>query len=94
MKFAIMISSIRRAAWNTFRAGGLEHVQVVLARLGLDVRALAGQPARRRVHPLAPLLEHLRHRVLSEPVDLQVRVPGPQFARDGQVPAHVTQADR
>jgi hypothetical protein len=37
------------------------------------------------VHPLALLLEHLGHRMLSEPVDLKVRVPGPKFTGDGQV---------
>ena len=44
--------------------------------------------------PLAPLLEHPRHRMLSEPVDLQIRLPGPQFIGDGQVPAHMPEPDR
>jgi hypothetical protein len=44
--------------------------------------------------PFAPLLEHLGHRMLSEPVDLQVRVPGPQFVGDGQVTADVAEPDR
>jgi hypothetical protein len=43
---------------------GPEHVQVVLAGLGLDVRALVGQPPRRGVHELAPLVEQRGHRVL------------------------------
>ncbi len=56
--------------------------------------ALADQPARRRVHPLALLREHPRHRVLSEPVDLKARVPGPQLGGDGQVAPDVAEPDR
>ena len=78
---------MRRMAWNA--------LQVVLAhRLGFDVRALAGQPARRRVHPLAPLLEHQRNRVLGEPVDLQLRVPGTQFGGDSEVAAHMAKPNQ
>jgi len=46
------------------------------------------------VDPLAPLLEHLRDPMLGEPVDLQSRLPGPQFIGDGQVPAYVPEPDR
>ena len=46
----------------------------MLCGLVLEVRRLVGQPRRRRVHPLAAILEHLGHGVLGEPVDLQVGV--------------------
>ena len=72
----------------------LEHVQVMLARLGLDVRALARQRAGRRVYPLAALLQYPGNRRLGEPVDQQVRVPGPQLAGDRQVAAHMAEPDR
>src|SRR3712207_7248000 len=41
-----------------FRSDRLEGVQVVLAGLVLDVCRLVGQVRRRRVDPLAALLEH------------------------------------
>ena len=65
MKFATRISSIRRDR--------VEAVQVVLGRLGLDVPGLVRQLGARRMDPLAARLQHLGHRVLGEPVDLQVR---------------------
>jgi hypothetical protein len=85
MKLATMISSIRRTA--------LEGVQVVLARLGLDVLGLADQEARGRVDALAVLGEQPDHRVLGQPVDLHIGVPDPQLVGDGQVAAGVPEPD-
>ena len=52
----------------------LEAVQVVLGRLALDVARLVRQQGARGVDPLAARLEDARHRVLGQPVDLEVRV--------------------
>ena len=73
---------------------GLEDVQVVLARLGRDVRALVRQESRRRVYPLAALGEQLGDRVLGQPVDLQVRLQRPQLVGDRDVAPDVAEPDR
>ena len=75
-------------------AYGLERVQVVLARLRLEVAALVGEQPRGRVHDLAALLEELRHRRLGQPLDLQVGPPLPHGVGDGEVAADVTEPDR
>ena len=72
----------------------LEGVQVVLGRLGLDVPRLVREFGTRRVDPLAVGLEHLRDRVLGEPIDLEVGVQPPQFVGDRDVALRVAQADR
>ena len=55
-------------------ADRLERVEVVLGRLGRDVRRFRGELRAQRVDPLAARLEHGGDRVLGEPVDLEVRV--------------------
>ena len=87
MKLATRISSIRRTR--------LEGVQVVLAGLGLDVRALAGQPAATPGAPARRARSSTRvDRVLGQPVDLQVRVQLAQLVGDGEVAADVPEPDR
>ncbi len=85
MKLAISTSSMRRMAWKA--------VEIVLARLQLDVPRLAGEPRAERMDALAVGLEQARHRVLRQPVDLQVGMQLAQFARDGDVAAAVPEAD-
>ena len=75
-------------------ADGLEAVQVVLARLQLDVPRLAGEPRAQRMDALAAGVEQPCHRVLRQPVDLQIGVQLAQLARDGDVAPAVPQADR
>jgi hypothetical protein len=75
-------------------ADRLERVQVVLASLALDVRALAGEEPARRVHALAAIGEQPRHGMLGEPVDLQVRVQCAQLVGDGDVAQRVPEPDR
>ena len=70
-------------------APGLEAVQVVLGRLGLDVARLVRQPAAGRVNALALALEHARDRVLGEPVDLDAVDQVAQLAGDRHVPPGV-----
>jgi hypothetical protein len=72
----------------------LEGVQVVLAGLLLDVRGLAGQPGRGRVHPLAVVGQHPGDRVLGQPVHLDAGVQLPQLGRDRDVALGVPEADR
>ena len=72
----------------------LERVQVVLARLRLDVAALAGQPRRGRVHPLSRPLQEVGDRRLREPLDLQTRVQLAELVGDRQVTTYVPEADR
>ena len=72
----------------------LEAVQVVLGRLGLDVARLVGQVAAGRVDALAGGLERRGHRVLGEPVDLEVGMQVAQLAGDRDVAPGVAEADR
>ena len=51
----------------------LEAMQVVTARLRSDVRRLGGEPVTCRVNRLARRSQRSRHRVLREPIDLEVR---------------------
>ena len=53
---------------------GLEGIEVVLGRLGGDVRRFRGELGAQRVDPLAVRLEHVRDRALGEPVDLEIRM--------------------
>ena len=72
----------------------LEGMQVVLGRLALDVRRLVREQRARRVDPLPLRLEHCRHRVLGEPVDLEVGVQLPQLLGDCDVAPGVPEPDR
>ena len=73
---------------------GLEAVQVVLGRLGLDVPGLAGQVRAGRVDALTARLQHPGDRMLGEPVDLQAGMQLAQLAGDRDVALGVAQADR
>ena len=64
MKLATRISSIRRQAWKQCRSCSADSDSMW--------RDSLASCAARRVHPLAGGLEHRGHRVLREPVDLQV----------------------
>ena len=75
-------------------ADRLEDMQLVLAAARLDVRRLVREAAGRRMDRLARRLEHGRHRVLREPVDLELGTPRPQLADDRQVALRVAEADR
>jgi hypothetical protein len=75
-------------------ADRLEALQAVLGRLGLDMGRLVGQQRARRVHALPAPLEHGGHRVLGEPVDLQVGMEPAQLLGDRGVPLSVPQPDR
>jgi hypothetical protein len=75
------------------RPPGLEAVEVVLGRLALDVARLVGQERTGGMDPLAVRLEDLRHRVLGQPVDLEVRVQLAQLVGDGDVALRVAQPD-
>ena len=57
-------------------------------------RDLAGEPRAERMDALAAGIEQARHRILRQPVDLQVGVKLAQFAGDGDVAAAVAEADR
>ena len=72
----------------------LERVQVVLAGLGLDVAALAGQPRRRRMDPLPRLLQEVGHRRLRQPLDLHPGTLPAQLLGDREVSAYVSEPDR
>ena len=72
---------------------GVERVQVVLARLLLDVPRLAGEVPRRGVDVLAVGGQHPRHRVLGEPLDLEVGVQPAQPTGHRHVAAGVPEAD-
>ena len=75
-------------------ADRLEHVQLVpRPHQRLDVRRLARQEAARQVDALAVLLEHARHRVLGEPVDLEARHEVPQLPGDRHVALRVPEPD-
>ncbi len=72
----------------------LEAVQVVLGGLGLDMARLVGKPRARRVDPLAARLEHGGHRMLRQPVDLEVGVELAQLVGDRGVALGVAEPDR
>ena len=55
-------------------APGLEAMEIVLGGLALDVLGLVCEVRARRMNVLAARLEHRRHRVLGEPVDLETRM--------------------
>jgi hypothetical protein len=72
----------------------LERVQVVLGRLALDVPGLVRELGARGMDPLALGFEHGGHRVLREPVDLEVRVERAELLRDRHVAPGVPEPDR
>ncbi len=72
----------------------LEAVQVVLGGLAVDVLHLAGEPGRGRMDPFPSILQHAGHRVLGQPVDLQVGVDRTELVGDGHVPTCVAKPDR
>ena len=72
----------------------VEGVQVVRRGLALPVGGLRGQLSTRGVDHLAVRLQHLGHRGLGQPLDLQVGHPLAQGTGDGEVPQHVAQSDR
>ena len=73
---------------------GVEAVQVVLGRLGLEVPRLAGQVLARRMDAFALALEHARDWILGQPVDLDPVHELAQLARDRHVALSVAEADR
>ena len=73
---------------------GLKAVQVVLGRLGLDVVRLVGEVLAGGMDALALGLEHPGHGVLSQPVDLEVRMQLAQLPGDRHVALGVSEPDR
>ena len=74
-----------RSAWKAFRSW--------LGRLAREVRGLGGELGAERVDRLAALLEHGRHRVLGQPVDLEVRMMPASSSAIADVAHRVAQAD-
>ncbi len=72
---------------------GLEGVQVVPGRLGLDVPGLAGQLGARRVNALTARRQDFADRVLGEPVDFEAGMELAQLIGDRHIPLRVAQAD-
>ena len=75
-------------------ADRLEAVQVVLRRLALDVARLVREVGAGGMDPLAPRLQHRRHGMLREPVDLEVGVELAQLVGDRRVALRVPEPDR
>ena len=71
----------------------VEAVQVVLGRLALDVTRFVGEERARRMDLLAASLEHRRHGMLGEPVDLEVGVEVAQLVGDRGVALRVAETD-
>ncbi len=86
MKLASRMASISRIAWNTGRSCS----PISVSRCA-DSFAIS---ARGRVHGLARRLEHARHRVLRQPLDVEVGAQPAQFAGDREVALGVAEADR
>ena len=72
----------------------LEAVQVVPVGLRREVAGLRREPRARRVDGLARGLQDGRHRVLREPVDLDLGSQPAQLAGDREVAAGVPEPDR
>ena len=75
-------------------ADRLEAVQVVLRALALDVARLVREVRAPGMDALPARLEHLRHRMLGEPVDLEVGMKLPQLVGDRGVALRVAEPDR
>ena len=85
MKFATRISSIRRIAWNALRSCSDDSL-VTCADSDGELRA-------QRVDPLAARLEDRGHRVLGQPVDLEVGMELAQLVGDRDVALGVAEPD-
>ena len=72
----------------------LERVQVVLGLPPVDVAGLAGQLALAGWIVSPRRFEHRGHRMLREPVDLEVRARAAQLVGDRDVAPGVAEADR
>ena len=68
-------------------------MEFVIAGFQFDMLELAGEPCAERVHAFAARREQPGHRILREPVDMEVRPQFPQFPSDGDVSARMPQAD-
>ena len=86
MKFASRISSIRRIAWKQCRSCSADSLSM-WPRLVRQMRA-------RGMDALAARLQHPRHRMLGEPVDLEVGMQLAQLVGDRRVALRVPEADR
>ena len=75
-------------------ADRLEAVQVVLGALALDVAGLVREERASGMDALAALLEHPRHRMLGQPVDLEVGMELAQLVGDRRVALRVAEPDR
>ena len=84
MKFESRISSIRRIAWKQWRSCSADST----------MPRLVGEVVARGMDPLTPLLEHRRHRMLREPVDLELGMQPAQLVGDRSVSLRVTEPDR
>src|SRR5262249_10914720 len=69
-------------------------VQIVLAGLQLDVARLTGEPAAQGVDALMAGFEQVGDRFLRQPVDVEIGMQLAQLARNGDVAAPVTKANR
>ena len=67
----------------------LKAMQIVLGRLALDVARLVGEKRAGRMDALTARLEHRRHRMLRQPVDLQIGMQLAQLVRDRRIPLRV-----
>ena len=75
-------------------ADRLEAVQVVLGALALDVARLVREVSARGMDALPACLQHRGHRMLSEPVDLEVGMELAQLFRDRGIALRVAEPDR
>ena len=75
-------------------ADRLEGIELVLCGFRRDVAGFGGQLGAQRMDSLAVRLEDAGHRILGEPVDLDVRMELPQLGRDGRVAHGVSESDR
>src|SRR5216683_6870987 len=65
----------------------------MLARLSLDMVRLACEPRAQRMDAFAIGFEQRRHRVLCQPIDLQVGAQRAKLPRNRDIASPVTQAD-
>ncbi len=86
MKLASRISSIRRIAWKQCRSCSADSLS--MWRDSFARCALPGMDA------LAARLEHRRHRMLREPVDLEIGMQLAQLVGDRRVALRVAEPDR
>ena len=86
MKFASRISSIRLIAWKQWRSCSADSA--------LDVARLVRKAATGWMNVLAARFENGRHRMLGEPVDLEVGMELAQLVGDGDIALRVPEPDR